>query len=384
MIETLWMLPGPQRWVQRISADLRAGHNVLLALPEHSADGLFEAIRTLESSDDDYLVWRRLHVTSHPQAGSPLDLLYDTFVPDADSATLRSIEALCEEESFTEQGIWLDSIPDAAWPAWKQFLTDYAIACGDVLEFERTLFCVPIRGKYALDLPQAQPHLTHHIFYDVMRELDMHFFISDRLLNGNYSMLEERIIRAIIVNLALWDMTLTQRLIALPMESLMQPQLALEAYAEERDWAQDDHIPSWHKGSKMRIASVERVHSAVLTGKAGQQEITRRIWRAQASVLLPFIEEQRQSIINALHEHLTVPFETEYGQVIDSLYDLEIGHIFAQIRNNYRLPQDLREKVDLLREMRNRLSHLKMIPAELFQRYQRLEPSEPNTNWQLD
>lgn len=384
MSKKLWRLPGPQRWIGQISADLRAGRNVVIALPAHSASGLLEAVRAQESSDDDYLVWRRLHIGQHSVGHNPIDYLYEVFAPEVDSAALRSIEALCDLDGFKEHCIWLEDIPDEAWPAWSDFLLAYADTCAKIPEFERTLFCVALHGAQALHAPSATDYLRHHIFYNVMRELDTHFFISERLLETAYSILEERIIRAIIVNLALWDLDLAQRLIALPMATLLRPQEALTAFAVERDWEPEMHQPAWHLGSKMQIAGVVRVHSAVLTGKAGQQEIMRRIWRAQASVLLPFIEEQRQSIIDALHQHLTVPFETEYGQVINNLYDLEIGHIYAQIRNNYRLPQDLREKVDLLRDMRNSLSHLKIIPAELLHRYRQLDSVPEESTQVLD
>lgn len=379
MSDSTWTLPGPARFVEDIVADLRAGNNILIALPETYDDEIFAAMKAVEATGGDVLSWDRLKVGAHPQGHAPLNLLYETFAPDAESDAIRSVEALARLDGFLSRGIWLDDIPDKAWPAWIDFLQSYGYICGNVPEYERTLFVVPLRGQRAIKQMPTAANIKVHTFYDIMRELDMHFFISEQLLNSDYTMLEERIARAIIVNLALWDTELAQRLIELPLETLLAPRAVLDAYAEERGWNNDDDDPAWHRGTKMRIAGVERVHSALLRGKAGQQELSRRIWRAQASVLLPFIEEQRQRIIYALHEHLTVPFETEYGQMINNMYELEIGHIYSQIRTNYQVESAQREKVDLLRDMRNGLSHLNVIPAETLRLYQHIDPQRVDT-----
>ena len=57
---------------------------------------------------------------------------------------------------------------------------------------------------------------------------------------------------------------------------------------------------------------------------------------------------------------------TRFGDVIDDVHDLEIGHIEAQLRSeNANADSELLRQVRRLREVRNRLAHFETLPVEL-------------------
>ena len=82
--------------------------------------------------------------------------------------------------------------------------------------------------------------------------------------------------------------------------------------------------------------------------------------------MFPFVEEQRQNVLTRLTGFLQVPFRTRFGEVIDDVRDLEIGHIEAQLRRaNPHADSELLQLVQRLREARNRLAHRETLPLEL-------------------
>ena len=92
-------------------------------------------------------------------------------------------------------------------------------------------------------------------------------------------------------------------------------------------------------------------------------EIDRLIWKAEVGVLLPYIEEQRQILLDRYARNLTVPFLTTQGVMIDDVHDMEIGMIHYQLRDNLAIPAETRAVIKNLKEARNSLSHLEAIKS---------------------
>ena len=47
--------------------------------------------------------------------------------------------------------------------------------------------------------------------------------------------------------------------------------------------------------------------------------------------LMPYIEEQRQDLLNRYRTSLWVPFTTKNNELIEDVFNLEIGHIEYQL-----------------------------------------------------
>jgi hypothetical protein len=121
------------------------------------------------------------------------------------------------------------------------------------------------------------------------------------------------------------------------------------------------------------LVAVPRLHphkrkslQAPIPCSGSEGEIQRRIWSAEVGIMLPFVEEQRQEILDRLTGFLQVPFRTRFGETIEDVRDLEIGHIETQLRSSNLYPDsNLMRLVQRLREIRNRLAHLETLSLDL-------------------
>ena len=105
------------------------------------------------------------------------------------------------------------------------------------------------------------------------------------------------------------------------------------------------------------------VHTSLCSRDA---DIDRLIWRAEVGVLLPYIEEQRQILLDRYARYLTAPFVTNQGILIEDIRDLEIGMIQFQLKDCTDIPAESKALITNLKKARNSLSHLEPIrPAVL-------------------
>lgn len=144
---------------------------------------------------------------------------------------------------------------------------------------------------------------------------------------------------------------------------LPDPASRLRAFADQRRWPA--RLPAaglWELGMKDLSEGRRFLHSAAVARVGRDDEVRRRIWRAQVSVLFPFIEECRADLVAKLDGQLRVPLETPFG-VIDDKRDLEIGQIGYQLARA-NVPDELRRLVGRLTAMRHALAHLEMVGPE--------------------
>lgn len=363
-----WQLPGPHHFVSKIARTLREGKNVVISLPEYAPEGLSQAIRETLGESTGWF-WHTLD-TREDDGVMPAQLLCSRFVPEISPDAILNAHTLSREESFAGKIIWLAEMTPNAWPAWKDFIADYAHACRARSLLDRTLFCVPLVGELALDAPLVDDVcLARHRWSGVVDHLDMLLFTSSLFQNRPMPVLQKRLAVAIVANLALWDPAVSERVASETIEQILHPIPILREIAAARRWsppALEVSSCSWHKGMIETLEGGEKIHSAALAGLEDAREIERRIWSAEVGVMLPFVEEKRQEILAQFAGVLKVPITTRSGEVITDLRDLEIGHIESQLTNNGTPIDPARLRlVQRLREIRNCLSHLVPLASEL-------------------
>lgn len=165
----------------------------------------------------------------------------------------------------------------------------------------------------------------------------------------------DRIIYHSIARLALWDADLAKRLADKRTEVLKNPIGLLIQAAEQNGW-KSSMVEDESDGSAGHENGRRVMHSALLAlrleaadvARGGKDELWRRRWQGQAVVLLPWIEEQRQKLVQRVARFIKLP--------PDEVEILEIGPLhFELARTN--APASDRRKAALLREARNRLAH---------------------------
>lgn len=330
-----WQLPGPARFIAQINDSLHAGKNVVLCLPEHVPNGLARAVvlSPYPPHGGDWII-RRVPVDSKRD---PAELLFHAFAPEIPGSALRNAATLAEAPGFARKLIWIDGLTCATWPVWRHFLEEYEHACRSYLPHERTLFCVRLVGAAANNPPQVAASLALHRWAGVVDLLDMLVYTSTIMPERALVGVKRRVAIAMVAQLALWDPAISDLLVRLSLRELTQPYEILNAIAHNRGWdATNPSLDTWHEGKLCFFEGQERLHSAAIGCRNQKNEIERRIWSGQMSILFPFIEERRQTLLNELRAFLKTPFRTREGNWIDDIRDLEIGHIEWQLVEHRR------------------------------------------------
>jgi hypothetical protein len=356
-----WSLPGPSGFLDRIADDLADGKHVYLRVPGNEPKRL-KAYLKEKWLDHEIYEWRELNLHHfRADADNPVKLLYDIFLPETEPDVIRNAANLARDPAFGGKMIWVEGMTADCWPNWKKFLHDYAEVNRNLLPDERTRFIVLLNGELAECRPEVSVASAVRDWRGTVGQLDMLLYCSSLLRNTPLTVLQKRLNAQLIANLSLWDQNLADYLCDRPLTDLFEPAGLLLEFAEQLEWDSGTG-ESWQAGTVNEFENRSRIHSAYLAVLGHEQEIQRRVWQAQLSVLFPAIEELRLALIEHLGPVLTVPFTMEQGYVIHDRLDLEIGHIYYQMRSLPQADSELYNGVYQLRKLRNILAHMDPIP----------------------
>ncbi len=364
-----WRLPGPANYVEAVTASLRREINVALCLPDYLLAGLPQAIsREFEETRR----WESLRATGTDEPG-PVQLLSRSL--NLPPGVIRNAQTLCATPAFDGRIIWLEVPDEAGWPAWREFLDEYQDACRLRDKPGRTVFCVALKGRLTLDPPPAGEFLARHYWQGCVGSLDITIFAAELfrqhpLNRQSKARLQKKATIAVAASLAQYDPLLVEWLALEPLERLLDlpaVKTLLRTFGQARGW-QSDQAQEWRTGMKDEVEGIERVHSAVLALNDQTTEIEARIWSGQIGVLFPFIEEQRQIIIESAEDFSWTIGQVSNGETIRDEQELEINHIASQLESAPPAArwanQHLLRRAQTLREIRNRLAHRKPIAID--------------------
>jgi hypothetical protein len=355
-----WSLPGPSAFVNAVIDDLREGKSVFLLLPAYSPGRLSVSLK--HALNDDF-AWLSSTVDSD---ATPINFLYDLPVPETDPGQLRSPRTLVSKDSFQGYVIWLEGLSAKNWPAWSEFFMEYERARSAVPPARRTHFLVPLIGvKDALEIPQAIG-ISAQTWDGWLRPSDMRFYSYLRAAERR-NPLETELTFALVAELAGWDPELSEWLAPLTLEQLTNPLEQLSAFARKRKWnshSGDTTLRGWCLGVCQTVRGKVTPHTSILAISSQPSDIDRIVWRAEIGVLMPYIEEQRQDLLNRYRTSLWVPFTTKNNELIEDVFNLEIGHIEYQLAASGVKREEV-SWASVLKRSRNSLSHLEPVDTEL-------------------
>ena len=363
MALTWWDLPGNSRFIGEVANALRSGRNVALRVSARVQPGLGSAVR---SELGDHLEWVNYRPPAHRQ---PIDVLYERFASAAPAREIRNARNLVKFSGFAGLLVWIDEIAPSDWPAWADFLTEYESACRAADQLDRTLLCVTSCGEATRYQIPDEVCLVNMTCRGTVRRDDVQLYVSflleDRGLNGT----QRDLACHLIAQLAMWDVDAARALARVDLSSLLEPAPMLKQIAGERGWMDLDDKDNewlWMVGAAEEFDGEWRRHSALYAISDKDRELDRRIWTAQVEVLLPWVENQRRLLLERFGPMFPVPFRTREEHVINDVRDLEIGHIQHLLSNGaWRPDRDVMDRVRALRKIRNALSHLEPVGAEI-------------------
>jgi hypothetical protein len=355
-----WSLPGPRAFVEQVVGEVRQGKSVFLYLPEHHPKRLASIFR--EALQEDY---RWLSLSSY-DGGDPVEYLFESCASSAHRESLRSVQDLVQQEAFQGQLIWLEGVGGALAEFWAPFFLEYERASRAVPPARQTVFIIFLEGLDCRSAFPAAVGLSHHRWDDCLRRTDMSFY-SALLIQDRDSSLETDLVTALVATLSGWDPVLCESFALLDLAELINPREKLSTFAQQRGWVPEQNalfdLSAWQLGFWQTVDGRPVVHTSLCSRDA---DIDRLIWRAEVGVLLPYIEEQRQILLDRYARYLTAPFVTNQGILIEDIRDLEIGMIQFQLKDCTDIPAESKALITNLKKARNSLSHLEPIrPAVL-------------------
>jgi len=360
-----WTLPGPSQFVERAVADLQNKRNVVLCVPSLDPEGLLAAIkRPLRKKR-----WR--WVRYEPQHEGPLlDQLFNNLI----GRTARSLNGgspvkhadLATHGELDGLVVALDLSTAEDRTLWIRFLSRYSEALRHVGSAGAPRFVAQLRGPHVRAAPESQVHLSVREWKNVTREIDVRHVAEQGLHTRGLDPLQHQLAVETIARVALWDLDLASELTRQTVQEVSAPYDQLEEYAQRRGWAVDDP-PTWEAGTADRFFGEKQIHSALCVIKGELSVVKRRVWAAQAGVMLPFLEARLRDLIeglNCLPDSMEVTVNGR-PKIIDKEH-FELTHIRSEIRGKSKVSAELREIVSRLNRIRNRLAHLEpMTSAEL-------------------
>ena len=187
-------------------------------------------------------------------------------------------------------------------------------------------------------------------------------FYSAFLVGTRGSSLETDLVTALVATLSGWDPGLCEFLASFDLAELIAPRERLSSFAQQRGWNHDCSVKVdlsfWGRGFWQTVDGKPMFHTSL---SSKDTDIDRLIWKAEVGVLLPYIEEQRQILLDRYASYLTVPFVTTQGILIEDVRDLEIGMIQYQLKDCSTIPAETKAVITDLKKARNSLSHLEPI-----------------------
>jgi len=353
-LASLWGLPGPGRFVEDVADDLRGGSSVVLRFGGNQPAALAVHLQQLT---DWSVSWMRLDANSE---ASPFAALRRAAAPEARATALATPQRLVGDDRFRNRVFWIDDLTPENWPSWRRFLLDFAHASRNAEAAARPpVFLLPLCGGGFDVSGLAEPAISCRAFRDVVDRDDL-FIMA--LQSRQARRRRRRVIRSLLAHsvaqVAQWDPVLAELLLDGGPEAAMQPHATLRHYAEERGWTAETP-ERWVNGTVNGPSERPVVHSALLMAQGRERELNRRLWAAQAAVLMPLLEERRLELVDRHRDHMTeLPLETDFG-LVETPDDMELGALVLYFSRYGQNGRNVLGPARRLKRFRNELAHFR-------------------------
>ena len=347
----LWDLPGARRIINCACDTLRGGSSLVISFPGSVPEGF-----------DDALVGELgnvFQVGNLSAKGSPLEDLSREY---ADGPShIESITDLCDDPGFRGRLICLDNINEHNWPQWKAFLDRYAQTSRSLHVLGRSLFLVMLTGNPPPEAPKSDVALATHSWDGVLDDVDLLLFASEHLRRRIMDDLLRSLLTNIIARVAAGDIDTASELLGQSDQTILNPTEFLRAIGRDKGWSTETPL-DWRLGTESGSGIAHAARAAL---DEPPNEINRRLWSAQLSVLLPWTETRRHDLVTANLYDVKRQM-AHIGENVTDAHDLELGELFM-IFSQPNADRALRRSIRRLRDIRNKLAHRRHLsPDEVF------------------
>ena len=342
----LWDLPGARRFIDATCDSLRGGSSVVICFPGAVPEGFDDALfGTLGNA----LEVRRLTATV-----TPLEDLSRRYARHP--SHVNSVSDLCDDPDFRGLLVRLANVNEGNWPAWRDFLGRYAQTSRSRHLVGRSLFLVPLAPCAVLEPPPTDVALTYCTWDSILDDVDLLLFASERLRQRSGDTLLRSLLATIVARVASWDFDTAAALLAKSDRTILDPTEFLRAIARRKGWTADTPL-DWQLGTESRSGVAHAARAALDNPPS---EVNRRLWSAQLSVLLPWIEYRRyDTVANNLKQVRRHMRNARNGS--NDPFELEVREL---ARMFHQTNHSLYKIFEGLRRVRNKLAHQEHLPPD--------------------
>ena len=337
----LWDLPGARRFVDRICDDLRGGSSVVVRFPGMVPEGFSTSV---EARLGHTLEVGRLSVTA-----SPLRDLARRYAEHP--SHICRLPDLCDDPGFRGQLVRPEGLDATTWPAWRHFLGGYAEASRSRPLLGRSLFLVLLSGSPPAEPPPTDIGLASHAWHGVLDDVDLLLFATERLREREDDPLVRSLLATTVARVAAWDFDTAAILLDEENSTIVAPGDLLRVIAHEKGWTENTPL-DWRLGTSSRTGIAHPARAALDDPPA---ELDRRLWSAQLSVLLPWIEACRHETVTANLFEVRRQMRADGNHHGDALA-LELGDL-VRLFGRRGADRRIRRTLKRLRDGRNELAH---------------------------
>jgi hypothetical protein len=413
---------GAKRFVDQVVDDLLQRRNVILVItPDVNPRAMWAAIRG-------ELCWRGVDVDEIELEEYPSPQPAHCFlagrlgvrrVAENNSLALTDLAASLNLPEI----VWLHGIstlPSKDRQLWLEFLENWAKVASLVEELKRyrPVFCVPFSGAYAAEAARGNDlRLVARYWWTALSALDTRLLC--RLVCDDSSLTPKAMWREnLIPSIAASDLDLVEILWEPVLEAEEGVFSALRDHAKRRQWKEEyvescsrdlgnvPHvrvdegpidlperlIPYWAAGL-LQVTPEHGIelNSAALCMVSRDAEVRHRLWRGQATLILPVLDETRLSICRRLtlaygadwpYQWMKPRDEEEAEAVREDPFACQFGHLETLLRNCRKFESERHwlGLIEQARFLRNELAHYRPVHFTDFIRFWELSQEIGNTN----
>lgn len=232
---------------------------------------------------------------------------------------------------------------------WSQFLRRLQHRARQNGESNRPVIIVVHRCPWPGDGAFDDVAITQLSFNDALSRADIVSLAHSLLPTRGISKVLRKVLVHTVASISLTDLDLLTHVASESLSEMTVPFDSLLTWARNQGFSRDSaDLP------RMYLEGEVLEHSVALALRGDRAGINRRIWAAQAGILLPWVEEERSKLVPELKAWL--PKEHE-GQIMQ---EFEVGTLDFLISRG-SAPASLKNRTRLLRDIRNNLAHCGII-----------------------
>ena len=353
----IWRFPRPALFLDSIETAVRDGSNVIVRFASSAPAGLERELRQRLHS---LRLWTSLDASD--LVDDPVRFLRERVCPDVSSLRAGTMSELADTDEFQGRLLWVEKVRRLDWACWADALAAYADACRRVEVISRTLFVVVLSGSAVAGGVPEELTLVRRDFRNVLDSLEMFMFALWQVPERVEAREHRALMAHVVAQVAGWDWLLAEQLLSVSLEETLNPEEVLRGYAERRGWTRTT-ARRWENGTVDGPGDQPFVHSALLCVSGEKKLVRRRVWAAQAAVVLPLVDERRVGLVHRWRRYLSLPVTTERGQLVHDALDLEIGQVARNLIAG-EAPRRVRDYARWLVDVRNRLAHLEPLEPD--------------------